>query len=577
MSIQTQTYTAITLGPLVGTILSARSTKAVWASSYLFSWIMRQLMDVVHQKEDCQIILPHYDPDLDTSLRAGLFPDKCIIKGDCLILLQQAKEQLISDLANRVYSDLSNEAKTQGRLVQFYNEPDLKDQVKSYLSDYLRINVLKADVLESENESKVVNEYLDTSELLSKPMMDAEVDFLNILMEEVYYNFLVKERYYGAFKYFPSTAEIATYGFNGRPDYKEAQKILRDSEGIKNKREDSDDSQTRFYQSIKKSFPKEFRNHHKYIAIVHGDGDNFGSIIQAINNQENAEILNLRFSEKLDQFRTRAVKSIQDWDAVPIYGSGDDLLFFSPIAKPFEKVEESKSLVKETIFDILDQIDLDFKESILEDPEMQPALTTLKEKGGQVPSLSFGMSIGYYKYPLNESISKSYELLNEKAKLTPGKNTISFQVTKHSGQFFGTDFRIQSLTFNAFRKLFGKDGEMIPDEKLLRSIAYKLNPLEPLLLAIGQSNQSIRNEQMTNLFKHHFNESIHLDKDKELNAFLKNVLHLLQEIYSENPIKKDKEDEPKLITSKNQQNIHRLYAALRFISFIFNKEERDEF
>lgn len=587
-----QTYTAITIGPVVGTIQKTRSTKAVWAASYLFSWIMRNLMEAVPTNENCQILLPHFEKEQDFSLRAGLYPDKCIIKGDCEKELEIAKKALIISLGNQVSENLSSRNKTQNRLKHFYHDEKLEEKVYSFLSEYLRINILKAELTEGENESKILNEYLDTSELQSKPVNDAEVDYLNILFEDVYYNFLIKERYKGEdFKYFPSTAEIATYGFNKRQEYVESQKILREAEGIKgeknepeksqtsnDKKEDDSDAQIRFYKSIWRSFEKEFRNHHKYLAILQCDGDNFGKIIEAINkSKETAGRLKEVFSLQLDRFMKKAIKTIQHWDAVPIYGGGDDLLFFAPVAKPFKEFDPEKGVVEQTVFDLIHQIDLDFEACILHCKELQTAIKELKVSGDPIPTLSFGISIGYYKYPLNESLGNSGDLLFGKAKKTPGKNALAFQVIKHSGQTFGTEFRKDAESFKVYQKMIRGNGSLIADEKLLRSIAFKLEPLTPLLLAIGQSDTVLRNEQMANLFEEQFNETIHRDHNKELIPFIKEVLKLLQKIYSENPLKRSTEEEIDVIAKRNQQNIQKLYAALTFISFIHNKEERHEF
>lgn len=573
-----QTYTAITLGPLFDTISKARSTKAIWAASYFFSWIMRNLMEAVPTNENCQILLPHFEKEQDFSLRAGLYPDKCIIKGDCKDELEITRKALIISLGNQVSENLSSRNKTQNRLKHFYNDEKLEEKVYSFLNEYLRINILKADIATGENESTILNEYLDTSELQSKLLINSDTDYLSILFEEVYYNFLIKERYRGGdFKYFPSTAEIATYGFNRRPEYSKAQEILRDAEGIKNSGEDNPDAQIDFYKTVRDSFQVEFRNHHKYIAIVQGDGDNFGKIIKAINGQKNAEELNLLFSEKLDQFRIKAIGTIQNWDAVPVYGSGDDLLFFAPIAKPFKEFDLKKGVVDQTVFDLLNQIDQDFEECILKCKELQPVLESLRKAGDPIPTLSFGISISYYKYPLNESFVNSGNLLFGKAKNNPGKNTLAFQVIKHSGQHFGTEFRKDSEAFKVYEKMIGGNDQLIADEKLLRSIAFKLEPLTPLLLAIGQSETEVRNKQMAHLFDEHFNETIHRDHNKELNPFLKEVLSLLQNIYQENPLKQNQSDDVRLLSQRNQQNIQKLYAALTFISFIHNKEVRDEF
>lgn len=52
-----------------------------------------------------------------------------------------------------------------------------------------------------------------------------------------------------------------------------------------------------------------------------------------------------------------------------------------------------------------------------------------------VPTLSFGIAMQYYKFPLYEALAKARSLLDD-AKKTAGirKDSMSVQLTKHSGQ-----------------------------------------------------------------------------------------------------------------------------------------------
>lgn len=587
------THTIITLGPLVTTIMKARSTKAVWAASYLFSRIMKELLDAVPAR--CEILLPYHSDAKHDDLRAGLYPDQSVIKGDCLSDLQTAKAKILDGLTDQIYKDLSNRNKTQNRFPELYRDQQLKTQIDRFLKEYLQINLLSAAVGSDDKAVEEMTDLLNTAELRQMPLLHAEPDYLLMVFEEVFYNFLVKEKYFDArHDYFPSTAEIATYGLKDRPAYRAAQKILRDAEDVKNSPKRDPDAQIRFYQEVKASFPEHFRNHQKYIAIVQADGDNFGKIIKAINQlQEDqthqnpkekvdafaSEIdLNDTFSIQLDKFRQQAVKAIQDWQAVPVYGSGDDLLFFAPVAKPITHDDTKNGVIASTIFDLMDTLDEIFASCISRNSALEEAIDKLIETGQPIPTLSYGLSISYYKFPMNESLPNAYDLLTE-AKKQPGKNSVAFRIKKHSGQEFGTQFNKGKETFRLFKNLLRKDGETVNDQDFLRSITFKIDPLKPLLESIGQSETALRNQQMTHLFDEHFNEAIHRDpSDKsQLSPFMQEMLSLLQTIYSENTLRQSKEDDSEKISERNQQNISKLYSALSLISFIHNKEERDEF
>ena len=104
-----------------------------------------------------------------------------------------------------------------------------------------------------------------------------------------------------------------------------------------------------------------------------------------------------------------------------MYVGGDDLLFFAPVAY-------HKNGTLKTIFDLLADIDRLFA-------SVMTPLATAHEVA--TPTLSYGVSINYYKFPLNEMRDEAYRLLMYKAKnkaIHPAKNCIEFILRKHSGQ-----------------------------------------------------------------------------------------------------------------------------------------------
>ncbi|MGB3467296.1 MAG: type III-B CRISPR-associated protein Cas10/Cmr2, partial [Cyclobacteriaceae bacterium] len=197
------THTAITLGPLVTTIMKARSTKAVWAASYLFSRIMKELLDAA--PAHCEILLPYHSDAKHDDLRAGLYPDQSVIKGDCLADLQTAKANILNRLTDQIHADLSNRRKTQNRFPELYRDQQLKTKIGRFLKEYLQINLLSAAVSHYDKAVGEMTDLLNTTELRQMPLLHAEPDYLLMVFEEVFYNFLVKEKYFDArHDYFPS-------------------------------------------------------------------------------------------------------------------------------------------------------------------------------------------------------------------------------------------------------------------------------------------------------------------------------------------------------------------------------------
>ncbi|MBK6914993.1 MAG: hypothetical protein IPH11_15530 [Ignavibacteriales bacterium] len=82
-------YTALTIGPIHKTLQSVKSTKAIWAASYMFSYLIKEIIKQINNKND--IIIP-YSKEVeingkkenplaeDFKKRAGLFPDRIILK-----------------------------------------------------------------------------------------------------------------------------------------------------------------------------------------------------------------------------------------------------------------------------------------------------------------------------------------------------------------------------------------------------------------------------------------------------------------------------------------------------------------
>ena len=82
-----QKYIAVTIGPIFDTINLASSPSALWAASYLFSMLSKNICQTLTEngvaKED--IISPYYDPDdelLNKNDGVGLFHDRIIFRAE---------------------------------------------------------------------------------------------------------------------------------------------------------------------------------------------------------------------------------------------------------------------------------------------------------------------------------------------------------------------------------------------------------------------------------------------------------------------------------------------------------------
>lgn len=293
-------YTAVTIGPIFKTIGKARSVKAFWTASYMFSWIMKRLIE---ELGGCSILSPHLpeeEPSFDTiKTEVGLFPDRLFIEGDARALIESAKEKIIKELTKKGIDDIQG---------------------------YISISTISVDVPDAEEGPlKILNEYLDTQELFCKSSPQGK-DYMEEFMENAKNGFL--QGFNGKDERpFESTSEIAVSGWLS-PDM--IKKNL------------SDKGEIDYTKLTKKDG---YRNCYKYLAIIEADGDNFGKYIRKLSSSDDMR----NFAKSFFNFSVDVANKLRnETKAVPVYIGGDDLKLFAPILG---------GDVEEDIFRIIEIID----------------------------------------------------------------------------------------------------------------------------------------------------------------------------------------------------------------------------
>ncbi len=170
---------------------------------------------------------------------------------------------------------------------------------------------------------------------------------------------------------------------------------------------------------------------YKYYAIVRSDGDNMNKITSSLCEDEKIR----EFSKKCLSYCSEISQIVKNFDGVTIYAGGDDLLAILPC--------ESKK--GETIFEFIKAANLAFNEHfrVYDNPT----------------SLSFGITIAYYKFPLYEALESSAHMLFDFAKSK--KNGVAINLQKHSGQsanlFIGNNALkdVMALKNDVLQKLLG--------------------------------------------------------------------------------------------------------------------------
>lgn len=548
-------YTAFTIGPILKTLQSVKSTKAIWSASYTFSYLIKQVIIKLKEKDkDIKFILPYsgkielenekIDPFKD-KLQTGLFPDRIIIEGS--IELQETIDSVLNNF--------SKEAK-----ISF-----------DYLNNYINCYHLKIDLIETSNVILEINNLLDSLELQQRIIENTEKDHLTLFFEKIQpYNFLINEEFEE--RPFPSTIEIATLEFSDNEEYNtKALPIL--------KARDDEEGQTKFIKEVKAIVGKQFRNYQKYIAVVQADGDNIGKFIEylyKLENKKEKEKFIERFSKNLLSFAIEAVQLIKHYNGTPVYAGGDDLLYFMPVART--TIEGNQIIINKTVFSLISEIDEIFNEYFTNYNEDNVDFKSLidnadkEDQDFKKPTMSYGVSISYYKFPLNQALEEGVNQLFYTAKKTDNKNAVSFTILKHSGQSFGATFNKAEQSYKTFSNLISTP---IEKEEFIKSIIQKLDPQKAVLMAIGGKTQPEREKMIDNFFMNNFNESIHRKKNNrdELIPFLEQAKMLIKNVYDDNPLIDIADDKKK--NDRNDENTKKIYSALRFTEFIHNKEERE--
>ena len=276
------------------------------------------------------------------------------------------------------------------------------------------------------------------------------------------------------------------------------------------------------------------KSHHRYFCIVQADGDNVG---KTVSHKELKDGEVLKISKELVAFGIKASQIIAEFGGLPIYAGGDDLLFVAPVI--------GKDGTH--IFSLLDAIEKDAFKGV------QDVVSSLglkdKDDNKIEASLSFGVSISYYKYPLYEALESARNLLFGKAKNIKQKKAVAWSLRKHSGGTFDAAFSLKDETL---KKQFATLINATTDNDTVSAVAHKLRQEEALVDVVLASRNQDRLDAL-------FDKVLEFDKDKAdyFNA-VKTIMPTLYELVGRDGY------------------IQTLYSLLRTAKFIKGEDLHDE-
>lgn len=276
------------------------------------------------------------------------------------------------------------------------------------------------------------------------------------------------------------------------------------------------------------------KSHHRYFCVVQADGDNVGKTVSHKDLQDGQV---KEISEKLVQFGIDATQLIEDFGGLPIYAGGDDLLFIAPV------IGQDGT----HIFKLLDDIENNAFKGV---KDVVDTLRLKDDIGKEIKaSLSFGVSISYYKYPLYEALGSALNLLFGNAKNIEQKKAVAWSLRKHSGGTFEAAFSLKDETLKTrFEKLINAT----TDNETVSAIAHKLRQEEALVDVVLESGEQERLDAL-------FDKVLEFDKEKA--GYFDAVKAIMPTLYE---------------VAGKKDYIQTLYSLLRTAKFIKGEELHDE-
>lgn len=546
-------YTAITIGPIGKTLAKARSVKSFWTASYLFSWIMRELLEKLPEK-NFEVLSPHRagkDVSEKTSKKVGLFPDRLFAKGELEEeKLKRIKREIFGELAEKFKNafqdekddiarkiDTGSDQKRKRELEEIksrYSNAALKGgDIRKYLEDYLSISCITVELNSDCNILEQLNKYLDTQELFNKASSHTDEDYMELFIEAPNNPFF---KAYSQERAFPSTSEIAVSGWEQNP--------LKDENGeVK-------------YSDLK-SIKEGFRNCYKYLAVIKADGDRFGSYISELK-----DVVNMKtFAESFFDFSVNVAKDLMDTavtkektKVTPVYIGGDDLFLFAPVLE---------GDTEKDVFNLIEKIDTSFRGF---QEKLNATFPDIAKNSDTKLSMSYGVSIFYYKSPMSEAIDIADSMLRkakeEKEEKEKKKDAVAISIQKHSGQKIEFLLPCKHSTDKCKQEtgLYKKATELIrafkEDDSMLNSLIYWIEEMYEILFTeeVTQSR-----ERINAVFDNFFDEGIHKENERFF-TLLKDFIYSMHR----------SEDAPRELKDKKKL----LHGILRYCQFVTAKKEK---
>ena len=532
----TKKYIGITIGPIIETMSYTSTPAGLWMASYFFSSITKGLSDNLTSNKYIVITVPN---DFKSDVEGiGKYHDRIYaITPD-----GKNDEEIAKEVDSIIESVIIEKAQLVAKAIE--KNSNNYNNVKKTLKDYLQIHYIVMNISDEEVLASTIAKSLDA---LENSGSTAGIHSHNSLVQLVSGNKSSSNEYLKKYEGFDKSGlligeNVVDLEYIARNETAWKQGGITASEKIR-----------------------------KYFAIIQADGDGMGRIVNAdltkgISLEEQEERIKI-FSKLCMKYTGEATKLIREYNGVVIYAGGDDLLFLAPIV--------SKN---NNIWLLCKQIGEKFDEIF--NPEKNEEAKKIVEVG-KIPSVSFGVSVNYYKFPLYEAFEDARGLLFGIAKKFGSKNNYAISVNKASGQRAGYVCRMES-NGKSEDSMYGKileytnmlvnidnhEESNIPLNKsdMLHSLLYHIeNNRELLKIAIKDDNK--RKKFFENVF-----DSI---KQNEFKQYIDSIYSIAEKIHLVTQNKQSKEEiiESLISTNSDDKEIDILISILRTSKLLVEEKE----
>lgn len=421
-------FVGITIGPIGDTIGDASSPGALWFASSLFSDITRRICEEVMQEfTEPTIYSPYYTKEIKTDDGIGKFHDRILFS--------------VSDFSHEKMEGILDKVKVE--TIQVFPKDAMfccKD-AEAFFREYLQIHY----VVKTEEELEKDNCILDLS-----PCLDA-MELMKTFPKDDSNN-PIRKLFLGEDE-------------NGNKYIKDSvlyQRVLAQSNQLKK------DGKIRNIEEIANCNGTILENYKRkdYYAVVLADGDGMGKFLEKLSNERITD-----FSKCCLDYAQKAAEKIGSYGGMTIYVGGDDLLFLAPVMTR-----------EENIFGLCHSIRNLFRENLSASGKFDDI--------EQLPTISFGISIQYKKFPLYEALKTSTRLLalakadGDLINTKSQKNNMMVEVQKHSGQ--SLSLMISNEAYETLKTMLSMGNDFTDEQRTLHSVLYTLDNFSAAFSVLNQ-------------------------------------------------------------------------------------------